>query len=151
MGNHLIYLREGFNQVYLECIMISSTSVRKVIVLVSYLLVTAISFICSDTLIISTPINTILRLVGITLFILTLISAIRIHSIYPEKHDKPLDFPELITNGPYSICRHPFYGVLILNQYSIALTLLSLYGLIITTALLPFWLFLIKIEERELI
>jgi len=85
------------------------------------------------------------------LFVLTIVATIRIHNIYPEKHDELSDFPRVITEGPYSICRHPFYAVLIVNQYSIALIGFSLEGLLMSTAMLPLWILLMQVEEKELL
>ncbi|MEB3757122.1 MAG: hypothetical protein GSR79_09760 [Desulfurococcales archaeon] len=73
------------------------------------------------------------------------------HRSYPMRHDRPKDMEKLYTEGPYELCRHPFYFFILLAQFMISLTLASLMGLFVTIALIPAWLFLIKIEERELI
>ncbi len=99
----------------------------------------------------SLPSLHIFRCIGILFLIFTVIAGIRIHNMYPRRHDKPSDFPELLTKGPYAICRHPFYSVLIINLYSLALIGSSIYGIIATTISIPLWIYLIKIEEKELI
>ncbi len=71
--------------------------------------------------------------------------------MYPEKHDKPSDFPKLLKGDPYSIIRHPLYALAIVNQLSIPILFLSLQGLITFIMCLPLWYVLIKIEEKELI
>ena len=89
---------------------------------------------------------------GATVFALTIAAAIRIHSMFPKhRHDRPEDFDKLLTTGPYALCRHPFYLMLILNQLSIPVMLASLVGVATWAALLAGWLYLIRIEERELV
>ena len=71
-----------------------------------------------------------------------------IHRSFPTRHDKPEDIEELFMEGPYELCRHPFYFFTMLSRISISLTLASLIGLFVAIALIPAWLFLIKVEER---
>jgi len=75
--------------------------------------------------------------------------AYSIHVSYPERHDRPEDFPQLLTEGPYSACRHPFYLLLILIQFSIALYFFSLQAAAIAAVFLPMWYALMRIEEKE--
>lgn len=82
---------------------------------------------------------------------LSLVLGINVHSMFSERHDTPSDFPRLLKEGAYAYCRHPFYLALMANQASIALISCSLAGLVVFAALIPFWLFLIHIEEKELL
>ncbi|NPA97025.1 MAG: isoprenylcysteine carboxylmethyltransferase family protein [Crenarchaeota archaeon] len=89
---------------------------------------------------------------GATLFALTIVGAARIHSMFPKRrHDRPEDFDKLLTTGPYALCRHPFYLMLILNQLSIPVMFASIAGVATWAALLAGWLYLIRIEESELV
>jgi len=77
--------------------------------------------------------------------------AIVVHRSFPKKHDESSDFTELVTTGPYSYVRHPFYSVLILLNYTISLAFLSSYAIIASTLLLPLWWYLAKTEEDDLV
>ena len=125
--------------------MIRNSRLRRLIVLTSYTLMIFITLTHLDTL------HAFLMPIGAILFVLTIVATIRIHSMYHKKHDEPSDFPRIITESPYGICRHPFYTVLIINQHSIALIGCSLEGLLVGITMLPLWILLIKIEEKELI
>jgi len=128
-----------------------SYRLRRVVIALSFAAVGIASLSTYDTLPIPPPLIYAVQLVGATLFVLSAVGCYRIHSMYPERHDKPSDFPELMTEGPYAICRHPLYGLLMVNQLSIALTLASLWGLTAFAASIPLWIALIMVEERELI
>jgi len=75
----------------------------------------------------------------------------KIHSMYPKKHDRPSDFPRLLREGAYSIVRHPFYALTIVNQISVSIMLLSIEGIIASILCIPLWIILIVLEERELV
>jgi len=83
--------------------------------------------------------------------VLSAVAMARIHSMYPPRHDEPSDFPELLTEGPYAICRHPLYACTLANLFSIAIAFDSSWGLATCVALLPLWIALIRLEERELV
>ncbi len=100
---------------------------------------------------ISVTLLILVEVIGIALFIASLFAAFYIHSMYPKKHDKPSDFPELLKTGPYSVVRHPFYLAVMVNQLSITLILASWLGLLAFLALLPLWFRLIEVEEQELL
>jgi protein-S-isoprenylcysteine O-methyltransferase Ste14 len=86
------------------------------------------------------------------LFSLVCISlAIVVHRNFPKKHDEPGDFAKLLTTGSYRFVRHPFYSVLIVLNYMISLTFVSIYAIAASTLLLPLWWFLAKTEEYSLV
>ena len=91
------------------------------------------------------------RFIGAALLFTSVALAMAIHASYPERHDKPEDFERLYTEGPYRLCRHPFYSLMMLAQFSFALTFRSLAGLIVSMIMIPLWLALIRVEERELV
>ncbi len=124
-----------------------SGRIRRPLFVLSYLGVVLLSFY-GPRLVALQP---LLVIIGGLLFLYSIGQMIRLHGLFPEKHDKPSDFPELITWGPYSLCRHPFYFWTIINQLSIPLILGSLSGLIAWLATLPFWIIFMRIEEKELI
>ncbi len=97
------------------------------------------------------PLGIIFSAVGLSLFIVTAIIAIRIHSMFPRKHESAYDFDRVMKEGPYAYCRHPFYLCLILNQASIPIIWHSLIGAIVFLAFLPAWWKLIIEEEKELL
>jgi len=74
-----------------------------------------------------------------------------IHRKYPSKHDRPEDIGELYCEGPYALCRHPLYLLMVLAQVSIPLFMVSLWGFVTWVLFLPGWVLFIKIEEKELI
>ncbi len=96
--------------------MVRSWRFRKFVVLFTYTLVTFVSFTTVSDM--PLMIKYMLRTTDIVLFIISSIVAYRIHRMYPERHDKPSDFPQLLTTDPYALCRHPFYATLIVNQLS---------------------------------
>ncbi len=124
-----------------------STAIRRVLFPVSYFVVVLCSLYGPRLLVVQPA----LTIFGGLLFIYSLIQMIRIHNLFPEKHEKPEDFPTLLTNGPYRLCRHPFYFWTIMNLLSIPLILGSIPGLVSWACMFPFWLILMKIEERELV
>ena len=124
-----------------------STRIRRPLFILSYLVVVLLSFYGPRLLFL----QPLLLIIGGLLFLYSIGQMMRIHGLFPERHDKPSDFPELITWGPYSLCRHPFYFWTIINQLSIPLILGSLPGLVAWLASLPFWVILMKTEEKELI
>ncbi len=87
---------------------------------------------------------------ALTLFTSASLAA-AIHRSYPKRHDEPSDIGQLYTEGPYALCRHPFYLLLILVQFSIPAYTLSLWGAIVCLAMLPLWMLLVRLEEKELI
>jgi len=120
---------------------------RKIFVLFSYtaVIVSSLSSVGKFTM-------PALSLLGVIIFIISMTVASKIHSMFPKgKHNKPDDFEKLLTDGPYSYCRHPFYLSLIINQLSISLVLMSWLGSIVCLLLFPGWYALIKLEEKELI
>lgn len=126
---------------------LKSIIIRRILFPVSYI----VMIICSlngSRLLVLQPALTIF---GGLLFIYSLMQMIRIHSLFPEKHEKPEDFPILLTNGPYRLCRHPFYFWTIMNLLSIPLILGSIPGVVSWTAVFPLWIILMKAEEKELI
>jgi len=129
----------------------SSTRVRKLVAGPGTALVIALSFATAGTL----PVNGLSRLVPSAIDSATLYASVTlssaIHRSYPDKHDKPSDMGRLFTEGPYELCRHPFYLFTILAQLSIPLVPVSAPGLVLAAGLLPAWLLLVRIEERELL
>ncbi len=79
------------------------------------------------------------------------ITAAYIHSLYPERHDEPGDFPRLLTEGPYRYVRHPFYTCFIGMSFTVALWACSVPGLAFAAAMLPLWNALAAKEEEELL
>jgi protein-S-isoprenylcysteine O-methyltransferase Ste14 len=77
--------------------------------------------------------------------------AASIHRGFPQEHSKASDFAQLRTTGPYGIVRHPFYSSLIALNYSASLAFQSLYGIIVSTILLPAWWQLARSEEKDLV
>ncbi|CUX76962.1 hypothetical protein CHITON_0183 [Thermococcus chitonophagus] len=77
--------------------------------------------------------------------------AIYIHSLFPKKHDRPEDFKELLTDGPYRYVRHPFYSAFIFMSFGIALFFSSIPGLFCYSLMLPLWNKLAELEEKELL
>ncbi len=93
----------------------------------------------------------ILSLIGVVIFVISAVAAAKIHSMFPDRHDRPEDFEELIKDGAYAYCRHPFYLSLMVNQLSIPIMLTSWLGLVTYVVLLFGWWALIRLEEKELI
>jgi len=76
--------------------------------------------------------------------------AVIIHRGFPEEHSKASDFTRLRTTGPYAYVRHPFYSSLIALNYFASLAFLSLYGVVVSTFLLPAWWYMARSEESDL-
>jgi len=117
---------------------------RKVFILLSYTVITILSLLSLGGF-------TVLSLIGVVIFVISAVVAAKIHSMFPDRHDRPEDFKELITDGPYAYCRHPFYLSLMVNQLSIPIMLTSWPGLLAYMVLLFGWYVLIRLEEKELI
>ncbi len=92
-----------------------------------------------------------LSAVGAVMLYASVALASAIHRSYPARHDSPGDVGELYTEGPYRLCRHPFYMLVMLAQAAMALTLASPAGLLVAAALIPAWIALARVEEGELI
>jgi len=131
--------------------MASSIAIRKLVAGAGTVLVIALSLLTMNTIPLRGVAGKIISVIGATALYIAVTLAVAIHESYPEKHDLPEDFKELLTSGPYELCRHPFYLFIMITQLSIPLALLSIWGLATSIALTPLWLYLIKIEEKELI
>ncbi len=131
--------------------MVPSYRFRRVFLWIGYTVLVASSLGAAGTLTPPAPWFMVLRVFGAVLFAASVLAAVWIHSMFPPRHDRPEDFEELMTSGPYAYCRHPFYLALMVNQFSLPILFLSLTGLIVYLLLLPLWLMLIKLEERELL
>lgn len=57
---------------------------------------------------------------------------------------------ELVMTGPYRFARHPIYGGLILFLMGTALVLDSIAGLLVSAALIPYFMLKARYEERQL-
>ena len=91
------------------------------------------------------------KYVGGLIFLVSVAAAVAIHGSYPERHDTASDFPELMTEGPYALCRHPFYLSLMGVQVGTFLYMDSFLGLVAFLFTLPLWYLLILKEERDLL
>ncbi|GEM_PF-3428157 len=79
-------------------------------------------------------------------------AAYYVHSLYPRRHDRPSDFPHLLTDGPYRYVRHPFYTCFLPMGYTIPLWTCSVPGIAFNTlVMLPLWHLLARKEEAELL
>ena len=131
--------------------MASSVRVRRLVAGLGTALVIALSFPTAGTLPVSGLARLIISAIGsVTLYVSVALGA-AIHRSYPDRHDEPRDTGRLFTEGPYELCRHPFYLFMILVQFSIPLVLVSAPGLVLAAGLLPAWSLLVRIEERELL
>lgn len=97
------------------------------------------------------PPSLVVAFVSAVLGIVCLTVAVIIHRGFPEEHSKASDFPRLRTTGPYNHVRHPFYSSLIALDYLASLAFLSLYGVLVSTLLLPAWWYLAESEEKDLL
>ncbi len=117
------------------------------LILLSYLTVISSSTIFP----VKVPWELPFQVAGGIFFLLTLIGAAKIHSRFPKKHDSAYDFDHVMKDGAYSLCRHPFYLCIILNQASIPIFFHSIIGGILWSAFLPVWRKLMIEEEKELL
>ena len=78
------------------------------------------------------------------------IGAYFLHSRFPKKHTEAADFPKLMTTGPYSRVRNPFYSIVIALNYGVSFIVLSYYAIIASSFMLPLWWYLVKSEEKDL-
>jgi len=131
---------------------VESHRFRKAFIALSYTALVIASLINVGRFRLPQPYSGLVRFIGVALFITSVLVAVKIHSMFPKgRHDRPEDFSELMTEGPYAYCRHPFYLTLIINQLSIPLLFTSWAGLLAYVTSLPGWYALIRLEERELI
>jgi protein-S-isoprenylcysteine O-methyltransferase Ste14 len=87
-----------------------------------------------------------LIVIGFTILIVAHITIGRFHSsvlVIREDH-------QLITHGVYRFTRHPIYLGVIMVCIGVPVYVLSLYGLLTMSALIPIFLNRIRIEERML-
>lgn len=131
--------------------MVSSVTIRKLVAGLGTALIIALSLLTFGTLPLIGLSKVIASAFGAAMLYTSVALASAIHRSYPAKHDKPEDVKELFVEGPYKLCRHPFYLLTMMAQISIALSLASLMGLLTAITLIPLWLFLIRVEEKELI
>ena len=138
--------------------MLSSRALRTIVINVGTVLVIIVSIITANSIAralaglrSSGLVFSGIKLVGSTTFFISVALASAIHRSFPPKHDRPEDFERLYTEGPYQLCRHPFYFFLMLIQISIPLIFLSAPGLLLALAFIPLWYALAKVEEEELI
>ncbi len=92
-----------------------------------------------------------MRFVGLLIILISAFFAFYVHSLFPEKHDRPEDFGELLKDGPYRFVRHPFYSAFIFLGFGIALFFTSVPGILASIMMLPLWKRLAEMEERELL
>ncbi len=92
-----------------------------------------------------------LRIAGAIIVVLSMLVAIYVHHLFPERHDEPEDFDHLITTGPYRFLRHPFYASFLAMGIGLILTFGSLMGFICYIVMLPLWYKLARVEEEELL
>lgn len=118
--------------------MVESHRFRKAFLRLSYPTLVIVSLLGAGKLKPPQPYDSLMRFIGVALFITSMLFAVKIHSMFPkERHDKPGDFSKLLTEEPYAYSRHPFYLTLIINQLSIPLLLTSWAGLLTYAVLLP--------------
>ncbi len=138
--------------------MLSSRALRRIVINVGTALVIIVSTITANSMakaLAGLPLGGLvissIKLVGSIMLFISVALASAIHRSFPPKHDKPEDFERLYTEGPYQLCRHPFYFFLMLIQISIPLIFLSAPGSLLALAFIPLWYTLAKVEEEELI
>jgi len=131
--------------------MVKSATLRKIVILASFVVVIGASIAYSGTFPLSGLAARLVRTVAAFMLLASTTLVFAIHSSYLEEHEKPNDFSQLLLEGPYSLCRHPFYLLLIISQLSIAVYSLSLQGLLVFIVASPIWYVLIRVEEAELL
>jgi len=131
--------------------MVKPVTIRKLVAGLGTAVIIAISFFTKNTLPLKGLLTNIIGATGAITIFTSITLALAIHRSYPEKHDQPKDFSELFTKGPYELCRHPFYFFIMLAQISIPFIIFSLWGVLTALALTPLWLYLVKLEEQELV
>ena len=131
--------------------MASSTLLRRLVAGLGTAAVLGVSLPTAGTLPLGGPARAAVSAAGAAMLYASVALAAAIHRSFPEKHDTPEDTGVLFTEGPYGLCRHPFYFFTMLAQLSIPLIYASLAGLAVAAALIPAWRLLIAVEERELL
>ncbi|NPB00375.1 MAG: isoprenylcysteine carboxylmethyltransferase family protein [Crenarchaeota archaeon] len=131
--------------------MVKSVVIRRLVFVPGTALIIMISFLTYDTLPLNELLAHIVKAIGAITLYVSLALALAIHRSYPKRHDSPRDFKELLTRGPYRLCRHPFYLLTMIAQISIAIVALSIWGIATALLMIPLWLYLIRLEEQELI
>ena len=131
--------------------MASSTLLRRLVAGLGTAVVLGASFPTAGTLPLGGLARVAVSAAGAATLYASVALAAAIHRSFPEKHDTPEDTGVLFTEGPYGLCRHPFYFFTMLAQLSIPLTFASLLGLAVAAALIPAWRLLVRVEERELL
>jgi protein-S-isoprenylcysteine O-methyltransferase Ste14 len=126
-------------------------ALRRLVILVCYVLTYVISFLRENTLLFIYPGVYAVKLLALALVLILFSSAIVIHRSFPKTHEKASDFPALRTVGVHGYCRHPLYLVLILLQFSISLYFYSIEGMVVVLLTLPAWYALALHEEKDLL
>jgi protein-S-isoprenylcysteine O-methyltransferase Ste14 len=124
---------------------------RRLILIINYFVLIVSCMYGFDSLRFGIFLSVSIALFGALLALACLSLAIVVHRSFPKKHDESSDFTGLVTTGPYSYVRHPFYSVLIGLNYAISLVFLSIYAIIASTFILPLWWYLAKTEEDDLV
>ena len=122
---------------------------RKLFIPSFFFIVTVVSVLWAPSL--PDTIALVMHFAGLVLMVFSTALAFYVHSLFPERHDRPEDFDKLLTDGPYRYVRHPFYSALILLGFGIALFFESVPGLIVAVLTLPLWEKLVELEEKELL
>jgi len=91
------------------------------------------------------------HIIGLVIIIVTAVFAVYVHSLFPKRHIGPEDFDHLLTDGPYRYVRHPFYASFIVMGFGIGIFFLSIPGIIFNILMIPMWIKLTKMEEKELL
>lgn len=131
--------------------MVRSSIFRKIVIGVSFTLVVGVSLLFYNSISFSGLIAHPVRAVAAFALFASATLASTIHDHYPKMYEKPEDFPRLIQEKPYSLCRHPYYFLLIVSQICVAIYSLSYQALMSAILVLPLWYKLIQLEERELL
>ncbi len=106
----------------------SSVLLRRVLIGGGTVIILLTSLLTGDTAHLPGAAGQALRLVAATALFSSAALSLSIHRSYPRKHDVPSDIAELYTDGPYALCRHPYYFFTIVVQASIPGVVLSLPG-----------------------